>query len=93
MCHLSDIDSSRIELCVVEAVTNSIEHAYEKQPDGEVEVVFTIYADRFVIDVCDTGKSMDQEILAQKDILSLEIDPDNIDLIPEGGRGKGACPY
>jgi len=84
---LSDSESNQIELCVVEAVNNSIEHAYGKEKGHEVEVGFTLHADRLVVDVCDTGKPMEEGFIEQKDISLLEIDPDDLDNIPEEGRG------
>lgn len=84
---LSDTDSYQIELCVVEAVNNSIEHAYRNEKGHEVEVVFTLYPDRLIVDVCDTGKPMDQECMEQKDPSPLEIDPNDLDNIAEQGRG------
>jgi len=35
----------------------------------------------------DTGKPMQGNLLEQKDISSLEFEPDDLDSIPEGGRG------
>ena len=42
LIHLSDIETYQIELCVVEAVTNSIKHAYGLETGRQVEVIFTI---------------------------------------------------
>ena len=84
---LSDIESYKIELCVVEAVTNSIKHAYGNEAGQDVEVVFTLYADRLTIDVCDTGKPLDQNIMNKKNVSSLDVDFDDIANLPEGGRG------
>jgi serine/threonine-protein kinase RsbW len=50
-------------------------------------VVFNIYPDRLVLDVYDTGKPMQGNLLEQKDISSLEFEPGDLDSIPEGGRG------
>ena len=84
---LNELESYRLELCVVEAVNNAIIHAYDKEAGNEVEVVFNIYPDRLVLDVYDTGKTMQGNLLEQKDISSLEFEPGNLDNIPEGGRG------
>ena len=84
---LNELESYRLELCVVEAVNNAIIHAYDKEAGNEVEVVFNIYPDRLVLDVYDTGKTMQGNSLEQKNISSLECEPGNLDNIPEGGRG------
>jgi anti-sigma regulatory factor (Ser/Thr protein kinase) len=72
---------------VVEAVNNCIEHAYEKEKGHEIEVLFRLYQDRLVIVICDMGKSMEQNCLAQAGRSALETDPDHIDTIAEQGRG------
>ena len=84
---LSDTDSYQIELCVVEAVNNSIEHAYRNEKGHEVDVVFTLHPDKLIVDIWDSGKPMDQECMEQKDVPLLEIDPNGLDNIPEQGRG------
>jgi serine/threonine-protein kinase RsbW len=84
---LNELESYRLELCVVEAVNNAIIHAYDKEAGNKVEVVFNIYPDRLVLDVYDTGKPMQGNLLEQKDISSLEFEPGDLDSIPEGGRG------
>ena len=81
------ISASDIELCVVEAVNNCIEHAYEKEKGHEIEVRFKLRQDRLVIDVYDTGKSMDMKRLDQTNLSALEMDPDQIETIAEQGRG------
>jgi anti-sigma regulatory factor (Ser/Thr protein kinase) len=83
----SRISASEIELCVVEAVNNCIEHAYGKEKGHEIEVCFTLHQDRLVIDVYDTGKSMDLKRLNQTDLSALEMDSDQINTIAEKGRG------
>ena len=83
----SDISPHEIELCVVEAVNNCVEHAYGKERGHEVEVRFALQQDRLVVDVCDTGKPMDQQRLEQAGLAMLEIDHDDSDGLPEQGRG------
>jgi anti-sigma regulatory factor (Ser/Thr protein kinase) len=87
MSPFSDVESYQIELCVVEAVNNVIEHAYQNQAGHEVEVVFTLYPDRFTLDICDAGKPMDPNQLEQKEVPALSFDPEDLDHLPEGGWG------
>lgn len=84
---LSDIESDQVELCLVEAVNNSIEHAYGKQPGHDVEVVVTFYPERLVLDVCDVGKPMDETRLESIDMSFQDFNLDDLDSIPEEGRG------
>jgi serine/threonine-protein kinase RsbW len=81
------ISASDMELCVVEAVNNCIEHAYDNEKGHKIEVLFRLYQDRLVIDICDMGKSMGQNCLAKADRSALETDPAHIDTIAEQGRG------
>ena len=41
----------------------------------------------FILDVYDTGKAMDQSCLKKANISSFENDPNDLDNIPESGRG------
>jgi serine/threonine-protein kinase RsbW len=81
------IDPNEIELCVVEAVNNCIEHAYGKKGGHTVEVHFSIYGNRLVIAICDTGKAMDPVLVEQTDASLLDLDHDDLHQIAEEGRG------
>jgi serine/threonine-protein kinase RsbW len=83
----SDRDSYGTELCVTEAVVNSIKHAYGDRPDYEVVVTFRIDYTKLVIEVCDRGTPMDPQLLEERKPLAMEFDPEIIETIPESGRG------
>ncbi len=83
----SDIESDQVELCLVEAVNNCIEHAYGKQKGHDVEVIVSLNQDGIVLEICDTGKAMDQSRLENIDMPFQEIDIEDLDSIPEEGRG------
>jgi serine/threonine-protein kinase RsbW len=85
----SDIDCYNIELCVVEAVTNSIRHSYGGEHGHEVKVVFTLTQEDVILDVYDNGPPMNPELLDKADIMSSCDDRRGIECIPEGGRGLG----
>ena len=53
---LDDTLAFQLELCVVEAVTNAIRHAYGGLPAHQVEVTVEVAADRISYQVSDTGK-------------------------------------
>ena len=80
-------DVCSIELCVVEAVVNSIKHAYEDEPGNEVSVVLSFYDAKLVVEVIDRGKPMAPGLLEERKEFALEFDPNDIDAIPESGRG------
>ena len=84
---LSKMDAYLIEVCAVEAVTNSIIHAYGNAPDNHVEIVFSFDTAGITLEVCDTGTSMDPKILDEIKASSLEVSPDDIaSIIRRGGE-------
>ena len=83
----SDSDAHAIELCVTEAVVNSIKHGYDQEADHTVEVLFRREVDRIVITITDTGAPMNPHLLEEKKQSAIPFDPADIDNIPESGRG------
>lgn len=84
---LSDIESHQIGLCVVEAVTNAIMHAYGNEAEHEVEVIFGQYPDHLLLQICDAGRTMDPKCLAPQAASPLDFDPGCLERIPERGLG------
>lgn len=83
------VEASRVELCAVEAVTNSIRHAYRNEPGNEVSVTLVICNNRLEVEIADTGLAM---LAAQVARLSqgsdvLNFDPNDRASLPEGGMG------
>jgi len=86
----SNIDSFNIELCVVEAITNSIKHACCGEPGYEIVVVFTLTQEDVMLDICDTGAyPMNPERLDRAVIKPPGTNILDIDGIAESGRGLG----
>ena len=83
----SDSDAHAIELCVTEAVVNSIKHGYDHQFGHTVDVLFRLEPERVVITVSDSGVPMNPQILQEKKHCNVPCDPADIDSIPESGRG------
>lgn len=83
----SESDAHAIELCVTEAVTNSINHAYKGESGHEVVVTISIYDTKLIIEVIDTGKSMAPVLLEERKAFALDFDPKDIEAVPESGRG------
>lgn len=84
---LTDEEVFQIELSVVESVNNVIKHAYNNERGHDVEIVFTLYANRVTFDVCDTGRSMDPKQMIRGDKSPLDFDPTALNMLPEGGLG------
>ena len=87
MINLSDIETYWIELCAVEAVTNSIKHAYGLESGHEVEVIFTIDKNTLTLEICDTGTALNPRLLEEKAEFPLKLNVRDVEDIPESGRG------
>lgn len=57
---LGDMDVAMIELALVEALNNAVEHAYGGREDGEIRLRLAIDASRVEADVLDEGAPVDQ---------------------------------
>ena len=84
---LSDVESHQIALCVVEAVNNAIVHAYDREAEHEVQVIFAQHSDRLIVQICDAGRAMDPKHLAPQTASPLDFDPCCLERIPERGLG------
>lgn len=78
--------AAEVELSVVEAVNNSIEHAYRERA-GEVRVSLQLGDETIEVRVCDTGQAMPEGTLARASMP--QFNPDQLALLPEGGMGLG----
>ena len=77
----SDVAAYQIQLCVVEAVTNVVKHAYGSQPGHEIKVEVSLHPHRISFRIMDTGKAM--KLLWNP----LEFDPTDLASLPERGMG------
>jgi len=60
-----------LEICVDEACTNVIEHAYENNADNELNIIICIDTNRFSVCIRDRGKSFDQSRYNVPDVVQL----------------------
>ena len=82
-------EANQVELCLFEAITNSIRHAYHGETSQIVTVALAVRETHLQFDVYDTGTPMStQQVneLVHGDN-SVEIEKVERALIPEGGRG------
>ena len=79
---VSEIEAYQIEVCVVEAVNNTIKHAYGSEKGHEVEVLMDVNEERIAFHIRDTGRTMKT---GEKP--TLEFDPEDRENFPEGGMG------
>jgi serine/threonine-protein kinase RsbW len=82
---MTAVAAGEVELSVVEAVNNAIEHAYELSESGRVEVTVARQGSRLHIEVHDGGRPMPAETLAR--VRVPRVDPTDTPSLPEGGMG------
>jgi serine/threonine-protein kinase RsbW len=87
LCLLSEQHTYEVQLCVVEATSNAVKHAYANQAGNLVEIKFEISGHSVSIQVCDSGTAMPQGMLEQSNNLQLEPEKISIPLLPESGWG------
>lgn len=82
-------EASQVELCLVEAVTNSIQHAYQEEPGHKVTVTITFEMSQLRFELLDSGISMPLEQVARLLRGDSIVEPDTSDLssLQEDGRG------
>jgi serine/threonine-protein kinase RsbW len=86
---LTEMQVFQVELCTVEAINNSIIHAYSSKYDNEVEILLTIKDTLIEIEICDHGKTMNTNILENAGIKNTDNDMPNAANLSESGRGLG----
>lgn len=86
---LTEMQSFQVELCAVEAINNSIIHAYSSKSDNEVEIILTIKDNMIEIEICDNGKPMKLNILEKANIKCFDDDMNKNTSLSESGRGLG----
>ncbi|MBJ7450074.1 MAG: ATP-binding protein [Parachlamydiales bacterium] len=79
-----DKTAKAIELCLVEAMNNSIKHSYDNQPGNPLEIKVFFVTDYLQIDIIDYGRGMSCPL--QKRELP-KLDPNSIASLPECGYG------
>ncbi|MBD1207073.1 MAG: ATP-binding protein [Ignavibacteria bacterium] len=79
----SSSEAAQIELAVVEASNNIVEHAY-RAVQGDIALDVDIGEKKIVIALHDTGETMPT---ASHQSANLDFDPMNLDDLPEGGMG------
>ena len=78
-----------MEVCVVEAVNNSIKHAYQGDPDHNVELEVNLLPHQLIVDVWDSGMSADTARMHADHRHALEIDSDLRRRYPRRRKGSG----
>jgi serine/threonine-protein kinase RsbW len=83
--HPDDVDA--VELGLVEAINNVIEHGYHGQPGKNVQVRVGLQSDQVVIEIVDHAPPMPADLLQSPTSDPFGFDENSIEGIPEGGMG------
>jgi serine/threonine-protein kinase RsbW len=81
------VEGSEVEVCIVEAVNNSIQHAYQGDPDRRVELEITLLPGQLIFDVWDSGTPADAARINADHRGAFEVQLDCVKDISESGRG------
>ena len=83
----NEVDAGMIELCVVEAVTNSIKHAYHGEAENEVEIFVELQDKRMAVICLDSGSALPPGVFESAGQEALEIDLERLEELATRGRG------
>ncbi len=75
-------DSQLIETAIVEGCTNVVEHAYQFQPDKNIEVKIELSSNSLIFTIIDEGRQFDPS-----NAKAFDFDPTDLENLPEGGMG------
>ena len=86
---LDNLRAGEVELCIAEAATNAIRHAYHDEPGHTVAIALVAGTDQLHIEVSDSGTPMlpEQEDRLVHGTKIFEFQTTDRSSIPEGGRG------
>jgi anti-sigma regulatory factor (Ser/Thr protein kinase) len=83
---MNELEAYQVELCVSEAATNAILHAYEGRPGRPVSLLVSASHDALLLELDDSGKPMDTEQANRVTGTSPIMEPEE-ELLRDGGRG------
>jgi serine/threonine-protein kinase RsbW len=86
---LDELSAGQVELCIAEAATNAIRHAYHEEPGHTVAIALAAGSDHLNIEVSDNGTPMpaEQERRLVHGSQPPELETTDRTSLPEGGRG------
>lgn len=84
---LSAVEVNGVRQAVKEALNNVIIHSYQGQYNCLIDLIVSLQDDDLVISIKDTGIGMDPTLLEMDRSSVVDVDPSNIEQIPNGGWG------
>jgi serine/threonine-protein kinase RsbW len=85
--NFSDQQIYEVQLCVVEATSNAVRHAYGNKSGNLVEIKLAISSTHVSVQVYDWGSAMPPETLEQAPHLPSKTENRSVSLLPESGWG------
>jgi serine/threonine-protein kinase RsbW len=80
--------ADEVELAVVEALNNVVEHAYGLRPDQSIEVTVELDPEGLAVEILDQGRAAEPGYLEKPRLESLDFDETDIAGLAESGRGS-----
>jgi serine/threonine-protein kinase RsbW len=84
---LPPVEINGVRQAVKEALNNVIIHSYQGQYNCLIDLIVSFQDDHLVISIKDSGIGMDPKLLEMDRSAVVDIDPSNIEQIPNGGWG------
>ncbi len=82
---LNTEDTAAIELCVVEAINNVVEHGCAGNPEAVIDIELALFEDRIHILIRDDGSAI--PVSAFEKACQFNFDSEDLQALPEGGMG------
>ncbi len=79
---ISEENLNAIDISLVEALNNVVEHSYKMQEGNKIELQVEVKPNEIIMSLSDWGAARTNFQKAK-----LEFDPEDIDNLPEGGMG------
>jgi len=86
--YFSESDVWGIELSVIEAINNVIQHAYNNNPKGIIAITLDFRSKFLLIDIQDRGQRPPENFLSDAQVEKIfDLDKRNVDCYPVDGMG------
>ncbi len=85
--HAAEGVADNIELGIVEALTNVVEHGHDGGADATIEILYQEFAGLIRVEIVDRGQATPLACLGRDDDEAFDFDAANYASLPEGGMG------
>jgi serine/threonine-protein kinase RsbW len=84
---MGEVERFQIEVCVVEAVNNSIRHSYGGRKNHPIHIGLRLDAEGIFVEVSDNGVPAERKRIEEPRQSVLDFNPADLNGLPEGGMG------